>query len=364
MTLLLFIRVQVVLLAYDKVILVTEESKILSRIVSGTYKFRYKSNSLKLIYPSIQLKYEADILFQEVYDEHKYEDWLTLESAQQVLIDNGIWHSSSDQQLFALEKELEQIKINLFLSFTNPIQQLGHRSKLAETNKKYDKYYGIRHSLDHFTLEAFCDHAKNFYILSNSLFDSYGRKFITHQNYDHSAYQNISNIIAKDSISTKKFRKIARCDLWRNYWSAGRGNVFDKPSAELTDEQRALVIFTKMYESARESVESPPDPVFDDDDMFDGWLAYQHQKQDESKKENSSKNNSKMSNAQEMFIMANNKKQASSIHNMNSGKSKSVIESRNKAISKNQNLDASKLPDIQNEIRQQAQQKMRQRLKG
>lgn len=341
-----------------------EESKILSRIVSGIYKFKYKNEDLKLVYPSVQLKYEADILFQEVYDEHKYQEWLTLDSAQDVLIENGIWHSTGDQQLFAISKEIEQIKINLFLAFSNPIQQLNYRKKLEETNKKYDKYYSIRHSLDAFTLEAFCDHEKNFFLLSNSLFDSYGRKVLTRNNYNYRSFQDISTKINSSAISTATFRKIARLDIWKNYWSAGRGHVFDKPSSELTDEQRALVIFTKMYESAHESMECPPEPVFEDDDMFDGWLSYQHQKQQESKKEKSDSSNSKTANAQEMFIMANNRNQASSIHNMNSGKSKAIISSRNKTIQSGKSVNASDLPDIKNEIRQQAQQKLSQRLRS
>lgn len=341
-----------------------EESKVLSRIVSGTYIFKHKNHNFKLVYPSIHLKYEADILFQEVYDQHKYEEWLTLESAKEVLIDNGVWSSSGDQQLFAIEKEIEQIKINLFLALANPIQQIAHRNKLTETIQKYNKYYSIRHSLDQFTLESFCEYYKNFHILSNSLLNSYGQRVINHNNYDYLKYQEISEILTKHSISTATFRKIARLDLWRNYWSAGKGDVFGRPSCELTDEQRALVIFTKMYESARESPESPPDLVFDDDDMFDGWLAHQHKQQEDSKKDSAANKNSKMSNAQEMFIMANNRDQASSIHNMNTNQNKAVINSRNKTISANKNVDASKLPDIQNELRQKARQSMLKKSKG
>lgn len=341
-----------------------KDSKILSRIVSGIYKFKYNNYNLKLIYPSVQIKYEADILYSEVYDENKFEDWLTLETAKSVLIDNGVWHSTSDQQLYALEKEIEQAKINLFLSISNPIQQIGHRNKLKELNKKYYKYYNIRHSLDGCTLEAYCDYHKNFFLLSKSLFDDYGGNYISTNKYDYHTYQNIVSIISDSNIETTTFRKLARSDSWKNYWSSGRGDVFMRPSIELTDEQRALIVYTKMYESARESTESPPDFVFDDDDMFDGWLSHQHQKQEESKKDVKTGSNSKMDNAQEMFIMANDTQQASKIHNMNTGRNKNIISSRNKAIQKNKEMNASQLPDTKQEIQLRQNQSVTKRMKG
>ena len=150
------------------------------------------------------------------------------------------------------------------------------------------------------------------------------------------------------------------------YWSSNRDYLFENSASEWTDEQRTLIVFSKMYDSAHESSEPPPDPVFDDDDMFDGWMLLQNEnaKQEKNKKTEDKALGNKMSKAQEIFLMAKNKDDVEEIHDMNSSVSKAIINERSKTISKLKEVDASKLPDIQRELAQQNQEAFKNKLRN
>jgi hypothetical protein len=259
-----------------------------------------------------------------------------------------------------MSKQIDKLKMDLYKSFFNPHQQRSVRNRLQNLKAKYNKYYSIRHSMDHITLEGFCENLKNQYILYNSLFIKNKDYVLIDKNSD---IETLTKEINKYSIDISIFRKIARGDIWKAYWSANKNFIFDKPVTEWTDEQRTLVVFTKMYESARESPESPPDPVFDDDDMFDGWLLIQNEKHKDSKKSINNNNNDKMSKSQEMFVVAKNVDDAQQVHDMNTAVSKALIRERNNAIKNTKDLDASKLPDAKREIQKQSQEMFKNRFK-
>lgn len=78
-------------------------------------------------------------------------------------------------------------------------------------------------------------------------------------------------------------RELARTDPWRTIWAcrdaAGRG-VFDSPAAGLSEAQKSLVAWTRVYDSAREDAERPSEEILADDDAFDGWMAVRREAAD------------------------------------------------------------------------------------
>jgi hypothetical protein len=223
--------------------------------------------------------------------------------------------------------------------------------------------------MDNFTLEGFCEQLKNQFIFFNSLYIKNVSEYNLYFNDTNPPMLEVDAIlkeINKYSIDISLFRKLARGDEWRSYWSANKNKIFNKPSTQWTDEQRTLVVFSKMYDSAKESPDCPPDPVFDDDDMFDGWLLVQHEKYKENKNTTVSDNkkNSKMSRAQEMFVVAKNVKDAADVQEMNTVSSKSILRERNNAIQKFSSLDETQLPDIKREINKQAQEMFKAKFKN
>jgi hypothetical protein len=341
-------------------------SLYLSRILSGFYIFIYNEKKYKLVYPDIHIKYEAEIYAQEEYDKNKYNEWIAEEDIVYFLIDLGMWTFDGENKLIKLETDIENIKIDLYKSFLNPTKQKTIRKQLGKLRNQYNNLYNIRHSLDHITLEGYCNSIKNDYILSNSIYNSNEDLVFSGDNVDTFLLKNISNYLSQNSIDITSFKKIARSGLWRNYWSANKHNLFDKPVINWTDEQKTLVVLTKMYDSVAEHPESPPDMVIEDDDMLEGWMISQRR---ENEKEKNKKRNEKLlpgklNNAHEIFLMASSKEEAKNIYSMNDQQSMGIIQERKNILSKGQNIKEQNLPDVQRDLILQSNEKRKQMRKS
>lgn len=345
-----------------------KDKLILSRIISGFLIFKYKNQILYLVYPSLSTKYEAELYYEDLYDKYKFSDWILESDIINILKDNKVWSDMNEKELANLQKQIDQTKIELFKSFFVTKKQNAIRAKLKYLNERYNKFYNIRHSLDHLTIEGFCEKYKNEYLLINSVFKKENNNFIKFfdNSIDNKLLEDVAFEANAHTVDIPSFRRIARSDLWRTYWSSNKNFLFEKPAAEWTDEQRTLVVFSKMYDSAHESSEPPPDPVFNDDDMFDGWVLLQNEnaKQEKNKKTEDKALGSKMSKAQEVFLMANSKNEVEEIYDMNNIAGKAIITERNKTIQKHKEIDAAKLPDIKRNIEQMGQEAFKNKLRN
>jgi hypothetical protein len=90
--------------------------------------------------------------------------------------------------------------------------------------------------------------------------------------------------------------------------------------------QRNIILFSKMYENARQSPEAPPDEVFEDDDAFDGWMAVQRKEAD---KDRSKKNADKISGQKgDEIFMVTGKEDKEKIFDLNDHNERMAIKSK------------------------------------
>lgn len=326
----------------------------LSRILSGFYMFVYDQTNYKLIYPDIGIKYEAELYAEKEYEANKFNDWINEDDVVYLLIDLGLWNRDGDNYLKNLEKQIEDFKIDLFKNFLNPTRIKSIRKSLDNTKRQYNRLFEIRHSLDHITTNGYSNMLKSQYILLQSLYDMNGNKIFNDINYiDYNVVNNLSHYISQNNIDIPTFRAIARSDMWKNYWSANKDNLFDKSTINWTDEQRTLVVLTKMYDSAYEHPECPPDNVFEDDDMFDGWMISQKRENEKNKNKNRAEKmlDKKLGKAQEVYLMANSKEEAQNIYNLNDQQSLGILKERNQTIlNSKKDLEQAELPDVQRNL--------------
>jgi len=326
----------------------------LSRILSGYYTFLYNDTKYKLVYPDIQIKYDAEIYAQEVYDNNRFNDWITDEEILDFLISVGLWTYDGDLSLSKITKDIENTKVELYQSLLNPNKTKFIRRQLNNLNNLYNKKYEIRHSFDHLTIDGYATLLKSQYILMHSIYDFKDNLvFNFNDNADFKTINDISNIVNSNAIDIKTFREIARSDNWRSYWSANKDRVFDKPTMNWSDEQKTLVVLTKMYDSAYEHMECPTDEVIEDDDMFDGWLILQKRENEKSKSKARSEKilkDKKLGNAQEIFLVANSSQEANNIYNLNEDTSRGIIRERQHILAKSNGLKESELPDVQRKL--------------
>jgi hypothetical protein len=338
----------------------------LSRILSGFYLFLYNNTSYKLVYPDINIKYEAELYAEQEYDNNKFNDWISEDTIVDSLVSMGVWTYRADDNLKNLEKQIDDLKIDLYKNFLNPTKTKSLRRTLNNTKNALSNQYNLRHSLDQYTLSGYSQYLKNQYILIHSLYHKNNtRIFCSIEDSDYSFLTELSNTIATNIIDISVFREISRSDIWRNYWSANKENLFDKSVINWTDEQKTLVVLTKMYDSAYEHPECPPDSVFENDDMFDGWMILQKRENEKLRNKNRTEKmleGKNLNKAGEVFVMANSQEEAQNIYDLNDHNSRHIIRERESIIKNtSETIDVVQLPDVQRELTVQTNQQFKNR---
>jgi hypothetical protein len=266
----------------------------------------------------------------------------------------GIWSYDGDNTLKKLETQIEDTKAELYKNFLNPTKIKQLRKSLENYKKTMNRLYETRHSLDHITASGYSTWLKNQYILVHSLYDINDNKLFNDiSQVDQNILNDMALIIGQNNIDINIFRSIARSDTWRNYWSANKDYLFDKSTINWTDEQRTLVVLTKMYDSAHEHPECPPDNVFEDDDMFDGWMILQKRENEKNRNKNRADKmfDKKLGKAQEVYVMANSKEEAQNIYGLNDSNSMHIIKERNNLVMKaGSDVPETRLPDVQRNL--------------
>lgn len=333
----------------------------LSRIMCGYYLFTYAGKKYKLEYPSVDLKYEAEILAQQAYENSKYEDWPTLTSVIEILVEQGLWEYHFERDITQLEKSIEDIKVDIYKNYLNDKQLKQLRRVLYQHDNKLNNFLNKKHQFDHITIEGFADAAKSQFLLSHSILDENNEYLFLKEDADITLLQRIATTISESSIGITVFKKIARSNNWQNYWGTKKEDVFDGPSIRWTDEQKTLVRITKMYDSAREHPDCPPDDVFDDDDAFDGWMILERRKNEKSKIENRLEKSlpANLKNAGEVFLVAGSQKEADQIYSLNDAQGRGIIKERNRMLQAQKEINETNLPDVRRDITIQSNELMK-----
>jgi hypothetical protein len=327
----------------------------LSRILSGYYIFTHQKSKYKLIYPNVDIKYQAELYSQEEYENNKFNSWISEEDILNTLINLGLWSYNGDENLKKIETQIEDLKVDLYNNHFNTTKLKTIRRYLANTKASYNKQYNTRHSFDSYTIEGYLELLKNQYILAHSLYNlNNSLIFQNLEDINYLLFNSISNTISSDMIDTATYRKIARSNLWHNYWSTNNHNIFNKPVIDWTDEQKMLIMFTKMYDNAKEHSECPPDNIFEDDDLFDGWMILQRRENEKQKNKNRTSKlleGKNLKNANEVFLVVGSQDEAQNIYDLNDPVSRNIIKERSSIIAnKETQISEQNLPDVQRQL--------------
>jgi hypothetical protein len=339
----------------------------LSRILSGFYLFLHKNNRYKLKYPTINVKYEASLYTQEEYTNSRFNEWIMDEDILSTLIMLNIWNPIKEKELNDSSNKIDDLKVDLFKNCLNPTKVKSIKKQIASSKKRQNYLYSVRHSFDHLTSSGYAEMLKNQYILINSLYDNNNNLvFKNMESVDFSLFNSLSSIIYNNVIPIDVFRLIARSESWRNYWSANKDYIFDKPTLEWSDEQKTLVIITKMYDNAYEHPECPSDKVIEDDDMFDGWMISQKRDSEKEKKKKTTEKmlGDKLNKAGEVFLVAGSTEEAKDIYDLNDPAARStIIERENVILNSKTEINVTDLPDVQRDIMMEQNRLFKERKK-
>jgi hypothetical protein len=346
--------------------------EIIYRIVSGEQIIEVAGEIYKVKMPDNKLRLEAENLFKDTIRKNRFNDfWLTDRQCLGLLVKNGLCTADVDSNLKTIEKSIEDLKISLYNSMFSSDMFADKKKQLSMVKKKHAEMIFNRHCFDHLTLKGYASMIKSQFLIFNTLYSEDDKRiWKKFDEVEVFLLEKISNRILENTISPSKIREIARTEPWRGYWNIKKTNIFDGPVFNFTDEQKSLVLYSKMYDSAFEHPESPTEEVIKDDDLFDGWMLTQHRKAEKDKMtaqldKHLNKGSKKMANADEMFLVAKTPEERQRIEAMNDV-SGAIIKAQRRAAIKKQGGKAtdSSFPDRRIAMTQQSNQQFMKKVKG
>tara|TARA_R110000824_G_scaffold98613_1_gene235213 strand:- start:6232 stop:7290 length:1059 start_codon:yes stop_codon:yes gene_type:complete len=329
------------------------------QIVSGVKYISIDDHRYKLIPPSSEIRLLAEYIYQDTMSDLRFGNLITKKKCALFLRASNIWGPQDDTALQTLEKHLEDRKIDLFKSLFNKEKQKRMRRAIKSAKTNLNKAYARKHSLDYMTLDYHALLTKKKFITALCLRDLQDNPIYTQENFhnsDSSILENTISILDSDILSIEEFRELARTDPWRTMWNLGKESCIANCVSEWSEEQKTLMTFAKMYENAHQSTDCPADEVFEDDDMFDGWMLDQKRSRDKDQKTKLLTALEKVpDNAQEVFVHAPTREEADDVYSLNDMQGRMKVQQRQQFLEQRPDVrvDAKDMPDTQLELRKQ-----------
>ena len=340
--------------------------KTLYRIILGYYYIWINNRKYKIIYPSMNIKYEAEILYDSMIEENKYDkSWLTdkeIEVQSNIL---GLWNKEKDKRLKELETLLEDTKVELYLIFANQQKREQVKKRIKSLLKNIAELLNEKNSLNHLSTKEYAFTIKNEFLVMNSIYDEKDRRIFKNpkkNTYEYKLLQLFMREILDNAIDPTQIRELAKSEIWRSYVAT---IILEKNITEINDDYKHLVNIHKMYEAAKQHPESPNGEVMKDDDALDGWFIFQGRKAEKEKKKNAilDRVGGNIKNAGEVFLMTDDKEETKDIYSLNDPESNRNIQEMKKLQKEKGKVDWKDLPfvrkNLQEEMNTQAQNSIR-----
>lgn len=333
-------------------------SLLLYRIISGKLYFSYNHEIYELRSPDNEIKYKAQLLYNNIINEEKYNDWIRQDYLDNILISLGLWTRDTNTIMKDLEKKIDNQKVDLFKFSALSDKVKSIKKTLGQYKNQLTQIQNKKNDLFANTLEGYALSIKNEYIICHTLFKNNKKVFqdnaINNQD-SYSYFNNLVNEINHNMIDVSIFKSLCRHQLWRSFWNCNKGNIFSSSISELTEEQRTMINISKMYDSVYDHPECPSDRVIEDDDMLEGWMILQRRKSEQAKNQQKVDNlNPKLKNAQEIFLMSDNQESFEEIINLNTQEAAHRMQEKFAYVKAKGVAVESELPDVQRQLQQQS----------
>lgn len=325
----------------------------LNRILCGYLIFFFNNERYELKYASNSLKYEANLLYNNIINDEKYNEWIREENSTKAMIALGLWQKDTEKSLELLQKNIDNLKVDLYKNFMNKDMVKKIRPKIRSNEDQLNRVLKTKQDFLYNTLEGYASSLKNELIICHTLYKNNKLVFQNSDNKNADSYQffnSLVNIINENTIGMSTFKAIARSNLWRSYWNANKDHTFNTQVIDWTDEQRSLVNITKMYDNVYEHPECPDDKIIEDDDMLDGWIIFQKRKTKKQKMEQGlDSSNPRLRNAQEVFILTENEEEITEVLNLNNAEGLGRMREKINTVKQMGEVEDLDLPDVKRE---------------
>lgn len=302
--------------------------QILTGYIRCNIKDRFgRSCKLLLTSPTVENLFEGEELYEESYKDALKDGLFSDEQYLDYILKRELWTLEEEKILKEIPKEIEDLKLSMFESLTRSNTKDKLRKKLQQKKDELSSFFNKKYNLNYLTADGVASMSKNYFLVGKCLLNSDKTPFNIDYDEPNAILDEILIFRNRNKISEREFREIVRNEPWRTYWSCG--NPFGKASIDLTEDQRTLIIISKMYDNIYESPECPSQEILEDDDVLDGWIIKQRRKREASQLENQGEQlTGSHKNADMVFIPAETQEDADRIHNLNSPTAKMTKERR------------------------------------
>jgi hypothetical protein len=250
------------------------------------------------------------------------------------------------------------MKVDYFNSFLRDNVKDLIKKGIRKKEDRFEDLTKEKYRFFNYTCESLKSQAYTMYILEHCTFYENGDKISLEDISIHALYGKYNAEILDD----KDIREVSKSPNWRMIWNAGKDSreIFPLPACDLTDMQKSLISWTRMYDSIYESMETPSDNIIEDDYAIDGWFTVQRRKRDDDRKESEG---NKLPESAEVFVPVSNKKEAQRVHDMNTQQGKQVIKSRMKDLEQQGSLEEGQFSHVKQDLAMKANRQMFDRYK-
>lgn len=135
------------------------------RIFTGKLFFIYDGDQYELRSPCKDIKYQAEILYDNIINEEKFHHWIREENMMDTMISLGLWHPNTNNTIDQLEKKIDGLKVDLYNSRFKIKEADQIRKKIAITHREIDNISAIKNNFFINTLEGYAGSIKHEFII-------------------------------------------------------------------------------------------------------------------------------------------------------------------------------------------------------
>lgn len=302
--------------------------KILYRILSGYYYIYIDDKEYKVISPSLNIKYEAEILYDRIIEENKFDKrLLSSQEIEMQLITNGVWNPGLDKKLDTLKEDIDNTKENIYLNFLNSTKKKFLKNNLYIQEKLLNELLSKKNCLNHLSIEEHATTIKNEFILMQTIYDKTNNLVFNFndETIDYSKLQAFIREIVNNMISVDDIRSLVKSNIWRSYSSISN---LTKDILDINDDYKHLINLHNMYNNVRQHPECPSEDIINDDIALDGWFIHQNRKTEKEKKKNAILDKiggNIKDKASHVFVMTQDEEEIKAIQDLNGPEEKQFI---------------------------------------
>jgi len=333
---------------------------LLYRILLGYYYIDLKDIKYKIVYPNMQIKYNAEILYQQIIEDNKFDKrWLTNDEIKSILIRNGIWNDSKEEELSKSNKFLEDLKIELYLNFSNEQNKNKIKINIKSIRNNIEEMIALKKSMNNLGIEDHALSLKNEFIIMNTIY--LNNELYFKDPYNDSYNSQDLNLfiyeIVKNNIDLETIRSIAKSDSWKQY---AQCCDLKKNIQDMNEDYKNLISIHNMYENVKQHPEAPSSDIIDDNDALDGWFLYHNRKAEKEKKKNTvlNKVGGKVKDKGEVYLISNDANEIKEVMDLNDHSAKQDIKELIKIgqnLSEGESINWSEVPSVQRQLKKQIQ---------